>query len=116
MLFSFKTYVYAYFCPGVVLLRYLGFEGNIVAYLRSRKVLHLLYEVIVELKKEVLDAEGRAICINLSSAGYSNLHEVNVSKRFILNLDAGLADAQEIADKFLTNPVSQVCTVRQLSD
>jgi len=72
------------------------------------------YEIVVELKKEVLDAEGRAICQNLSSAGYSNLKSVEVSKRFILNLDSGMEDAKQIAEKFLANPVSQTCTVRQL--
>jgi len=97
-------------------LHYQILIGSITAVSEFWKVLHLKYEIVVELKKEVLDAEGRAICRNLQAASYSELNAVEVSKRFILDLDADIEKANEIAEKFLTNPVSQTCTVRHLDD
>ena len=43
------------------------------------------YEVVVQLKKEILDPEGRAINSSLGQEGFSGLTGVRVSKRFVLN-------------------------------
>ncbi len=76
------------------------------------------FEVIVELKKEVLDAEGRAIKQSLERLGYKELKDVKVSKRFVIEMDGPLKDvakkAETIAKEFLANPVSQHVTIRKL--
>ena len=76
------------------------------------------YEVIVELKKEVLDAEGRAIKESLSRLGHQSLHDVKVSKRFVIDIDGSESDAletaQKLASEYLANPVSQTFKVRKL--
>lgn len=74
----------------------------------------MTYEVIVELKKEVLDAEGRAIKESLNRLGYQALSGVKVSKRFVIELEADEAKANEIANEFLANPVSENYTIRKL--
>ena len=77
------------------------------------------FEVIVELKKEVLDAEGRAIRESLKRLGHEALKEVKVSKRFVLEVDGGEKNAQERADliakEFLANPVSETYKIRKLT-
>ncbi len=75
------------------------------------------FEVIVELKKEVLDAQGRAIKESLQRLGYESLSDIKVSKRFVLALPNEKnpeQKAQEIANAFLANPVSETFTVRKL--
>lgn len=76
------------------------------------------FEVIVELKREVLDTEGRAIQSSLSRLGHSDLKGVSVSKRFVLELDAketdALKKAEMLASEYLANPVSETFTVRKL--
>lgn len=74
------------------------------------------YEVIVELKPEVLDAEGRAIAESLNRLGHKELGAVKVSKRFVLDLtdSAGQEVAEAIARQYLANPVSETFVVRKL--
>ena len=77
------------------------------------------YEVIVQLKKEVLDPEGRAIQETLGRLGFRALKSVTVSKRYVLDLDGhGEAEqktaAERIAREFLANPVSETFQVRKL--
>ena len=76
------------------------------------------YEVLVQLKKEVLDPEGRAIRETLTRLGFSGVRDVVVSKRFHLVLDPGTPSpekvVQEIAKEFLANPVSQTLQIRRL--
>ena len=77
------------------------------------------YEIIVQLKKEVLDPEGRAIQETLGRLGFRALKAVEVSKRYVVEIDAdGAADASITADKiakeYLANPVSETVTIKRL--
>jgi phosphoribosylformylglycinamidine synthase len=76
------------------------------------------FEVIVQLKKEVLDPEGRAIQETLDRLGFRALKGVSVSKRYVLDLDDGdgqaAGRAETIAREYLANPVSETFTVRKL--
>jgi phosphoribosylformylglycinamidine synthase len=45
------------------------------------------YEVVVELKEEVLDTQGRAIQQTLQRLGHEQLKSVKVSKRFVLEVE-----------------------------
>ena len=76
------------------------------------------YEVVVSLKKEVLDTQGRAIRDNLQHHGFKGLSDVNVSKRFVLEFEDGLSDADkvasQIAQEVLANPVSETFEIRKI--
>lgn len=76
------------------------------------------YEVLVQLKGEVLDPEGRAIQETLKSQGISNVASVQVAKRYVLEIDANQADAEriaiDIASRYLANPVAQTFVVKRL--
>jgi len=76
------------------------------------------YEVIVELKGEVLDTEGRAIRESMGKLGYKDLADVKVSKRFVLDLEGESAaqTAEKLARDILANPVSETFVVRKLSE
>jgi phosphoribosylformylglycinamidine synthase len=91
-------------------------KGSIRAIPKTRGRLPVPYEVIVELKPEVLDAEGRAIAESLQRLGHKNLCTVKVSKRFVIEM-ADSADpkaAEEIARQYLANPVSETFVVRKM--
>jgi phosphoribosylformylglycinamidine synthase len=76
------------------------------------------YEIVVQLKKEVLDPEGRAIQETLGRLGFHALKGVTVSKRYVVDLeDAGGKGgelAERIAREFLANPVSETYRVSKL--
>jgi phosphoribosylformylglycinamidine synthase PurS subunit len=76
------------------------------------------YEVLVQLKGEVLDPEGRAICETLKSQGIKAVTGVSVAKRYVLTVDSDASSAEktvrEIAEKYLANPVAQTFVVRRL--
>lgn len=78
----------------------------------------MTYEIIVQLKAEVLDPEGRAIQETLTRLGFDALKAVTVAKRYTLDLDAQPAEAdglvQKIARDYLANPVSETFQVRKL--
>lgn len=87
----------------------------------------MTYEIIVQLKKEVLDPEGRAIQETLGRLGFDALRGVTISKRYVLDLEeskfadsvatkdkAGQALAERIAKEFLANPVSETFQIRKL--
>ncbi len=78
------------------------------------------YEVVVELKKEVLDTQGRAIRDTLVRNGFDALQSVQVSKRFLLECAGNEAQAEamakKIAQEVLANPVSETYQVRKLTD
>ena len=78
----------------------------------------MMYEVVVELKEEVLDTQGRAIQQTLARLGATQLKAVKVSKRFLLDLDgdeaSNLTLVETLAAEHLANPVSETCKCRKL--
>lgn len=78
------------------------------------------FEVVVQLKKEVLDPEGRAILETMGRLGFSHLKDVETSKRYVLEVAEGLSEADansfvtKVADEYLANPVSQSFTINKL--
>ena len=76
------------------------------------------YEVIVELKEEVLDTQGRAILQTLQRLGHESLKSVKVSKRFVIELEGSEAEAaklvQSIAAEHLANSVAETFSWRKL--
>jgi phosphoribosylformylglycinamidine synthase PurS subunit len=76
------------------------------------------FEVIVQLKKEVLDPEGRAIQESLGRLGFRALTDAKVSKRYVLSVDEPEAKAkttiEQIAKEYLANPVSETYEIRKL--
>ena len=78
----------------------------------------MTYEIIVQLKAEVLDPEGRAIQETLARLGFGALKAVNVAKRDSIELEAKAPEADElvqrIAREYLANPVSETFQVRKL--
>ncbi|HYX31994.1 MAG TPA: phosphoribosylformylglycinamidine synthase subunit PurS [Oligoflexus sp.] len=78
----------------------------------------MIYEVVVELKEEVLDTQGRAIQQTLARLGATQLKAVKVSKRFLLDLDGDEASSLELVQKLaaehLANPVSETFKCRKL--
>lgn len=76
------------------------------------------FEVLVALKKEVLDTQGRAIKETLNRLGHSELLDVQVSKRFVIHIDgegeAALEKAKLLAKEHLANPVSETFELRKL--
>ena len=76
------------------------------------------FEVIVQLKKEVLDPEGRAIQETLTRLGENAVKGVTVSKRYVLEIEGSFQNAEELAGRvakeYLANPVSETYLVRKL--
>lgn len=75
------------------------------------------FEIIVALKPEVLDPQGRAIQETLTRIGMAGLQSVNVSKRFVVEIDAEKATddfLSTIASEYLSNPVSEIFEIRPL--
>jgi phosphoribosylformylglycinamidine synthase PurS subunit len=76
------------------------------------------YEVIVELKPEVLDTQGRAIKDALNRLGHEGLKSVRVQKRFVLEIAEDVADPEELvkrlAAEHLANSVAETFTAKRL--
>lgn len=76
------------------------------------------FEIIVQLKREVLDPEGRAIQETLGRLGFDALKGVTVAKRYVVDIDGSSTTAQglaeQIAREYLANPVSETYQIRQL--
>ena len=76
------------------------------------------FEVLVQLKGEVLDPEGRAIEETLRAQGIDDVAGVFVAKRYVVSFanDTKNPDKliQEIAASYLANPVSQTFKVKRL--
>lgn len=70
--------------------------------------------VDVMLKPEILDPQGQAVANALPRLGVSGIESVRIGKRIEIefNGEADLAQASEIADKLLANPVIEDFTVR----
>jgi phosphoribosylformylglycinamidine synthase len=72
--------------------------------------------VVVALKPEILDPQGRAVLGALGRLGLSGVADVRQGKQFVLNIegdvdDAKLAQIHEIAATLLSNPVIEDFTV-----
>lgn len=76
------------------------------------------FEVLVQLKGEVLDPEARAIKDTLLAHGISGVETVTVAKRYVVTVSGADADSeqkiQKIADNYLANPVSQTYQIKRL--
>ena len=76
------------------------------------------YEVIVELKPEVLDTQGRAIKDALNRLGHGDLKSVKVQKRFVLEIEDGVKDPealiQKLASEHLANSVAETFKAKRL--
>lgn len=76
------------------------------------------YNVLVELKKEILDPEARAICETLQKQGFGNLKSLSISKKFTLELEetseSSLERVKKLAREHLSNPLSENVSVTQL--
>lgn len=77
------------------------------------------YEVLVQLKGEVLDPEGRAIQHNLSHSGIEKIESISVSKRYVVKFNADTENAEQlikkIASEYFANPVSQIFSIKRLT-
>lgn len=76
------------------------------------------YEVIVELKPEVLDTQGRAIQQSLQRLGHTALKSVKVTKRFVLEIEGSEAEAEklvkQLAEEHLASSVAETFKARRL--
>lgn len=77
------------------------------------------FEVVVQLKPEVLDPEARAITETLQKQGLSEIKKIVVAKKYLLDIEAsseavGFAKAELVAQEYLANPVSESYQVKRL--
>ena len=76
------------------------------------------YEVCVELKGEVLDVQGRAICETLQRLGHTDVGAVKVSKRFVIEMAETSKDpraaVEQVAREFLANSVAETFFIKEL--
>jgi phosphoribosylformylglycinamidine synthase PurS subunit len=78
------------------------------------------FEILVQLKGEVLDPEGRAIQETLQAQGISGVSSVQVSKRYVLSFSPDISTAEserlanKVAESYLSNPVAQTYSLRKL--
>ncbi len=76
------------------------------------------YEVLVQLKAEVLDPEGRAIQETLKSQGLSEIKAVTVAKRYVVTIDPGSKNpetlVEDVANRYLANPVAETFLIKRL--
>ena len=73
------------------------------------------FEVTVELKQEVLDPEGRAICQSLSRIGFDSVKNVKVSKRYVIEIEDDRPEVVEkISHECLANPISETFQIKRL--
>ncbi len=76
------------------------------------------FEVVVLLKDDLLDPQGKTIEEALPTLGWSNVSDVRVGKSITLTVDAESEDAAEevvsdMAEKFLSNPVIERFHIRR---
>ena len=68
------------------------------------------FEVVVSLKEGLADPQGKAILEALPTLGWSNVSEVRAGKHIELEVesddeDAARVQVEEMAHRFLSNPV-----------
>ena len=76
------------------------------------------FEVVVALKDDLLDPQGKTIEEALPTLGWSKVSDVRVGKSITLTVEAETEAAAEeivadIAEKFLSNPVIERCHIRR---
>lgn len=76
------------------------------------------FKINVQLKKEILDPEARAIHRALIKNGFSSLRNISVSKNFHLELeddtDESLKKVEDVTQKYLSNPLSETYTIKKV--
>ncbi len=77
------------------------------------------FEVIVHVKAEVLDPEARAITETLHRLGMPQVKNIEVAKRYVLDIDqpteaAAKDQVESIAREYLANAVSETYQVRRM--
>ncbi len=76
------------------------------------------FEVIVELKPEVLDTQGRAIKEALNRLGHTDLKSVKVQRRFVIEIEDGVKDPESLVEKLasehLANSVAETFQAKRL--
>jgi phosphoribosylformylglycinamidine synthase PurS subunit len=80
----------------------------------------LRFEVIVVLKDGLLDPQGKAVHDALPTLGWTNVSDVRIGKSIFLTVDsddpaAAEQQVNEMAVRFLSNPVIERFWVRQLA-
>ncbi|AZI59059.1 phosphoribosylformylglycinamidine synthase subunit PurS [Nakamurella antarctica] len=75
-------------------------------------------EVVVVIKSEILDPQGKAILGALGRTGHPGFAQVRQGKHFDLEVDDSVTDAEleEIASTLLANPVIEEWQIRRLPD
>ncbi|MDP8956130.1 MAG: phosphoribosylformylglycinamidine synthase subunit PurS [Actinomycetota bacterium] len=76
------------------------------------------FEVVVSLKDDLLDPQGKTIEEALPTLGWNGVSDVRVGKSITLTVEAESDDAAEelvsdMAEKFLSNPVIERFHVRR---
>ncbi len=76
------------------------------------------FEVVVSLKDDLLDPQGKTIEDALPTLGWTNVSEVRVGKSITLTVEAendAAAEAlvSDMAEKFLSNPVIERFLIRR---
>ncbi len=79
------------------------------------------FEVVVALKDDLLDPQGKTIEEALPTLGWSNVSEVRVGKSIALTVEAETESAAEelvedVAQKFLSNPVIERFHIRRSAE
>jgi phosphoribosylformylglycinamidine synthase PurS subunit len=76
------------------------------------------FEILVQLKDEVLDPEARAIKDTLITHGISGVDGVGIAKRYVISMSGSELDSEQkirmIAETYLANPVSQIYKIKRL--
>jgi phosphoribosylformylglycinamidine (FGAM) synthase PurS component len=85
---------------------------------KGQKEMIFSYEVIVESKKEVPHPEGTALLNSLQRAGFHNLKGVKISKRFVLEIEAGTTrqarkTALKLSKEHLANYISEIYKINR---
>ena len=78
------------------------------------------FEVVVSLKEGLLDPQGKTVQAALPTLGWSNVRDVRVGKHVDLTVEAedeeaARAQVEEMAVRFLTNPVIEEFRVLEVT-
>jgi phosphoribosylformylglycinamidine synthase PurS subunit len=79
------------------------------------------FEVLVSLKDGLLDPQGKAVMDALPTLGWPNVSEVRVGKHVELTVEAddepqARAQVEDMASKFLSNPVIEEFRILESED